>query len=131
MFLETRIIIVLEALKRTPNTINDIDAAFALAGKQKVYQDANGSYYAMQDMSHDICNSVTRTGAETTTQLVDIRDNKLYYVTKLADNNCWMTQNLDLELRGTSTAALTSENTDLSTTVSGTGKVSKIAFACS
>ena len=104
-----------------PNTINDIDAAFAIAGKQKVYQDTNGSYYAMQDMSHDICNSVTRTGAETTTQLVDIRDNKLYYVTKLKDGNCWMTQNLDLELRGTSTAALTSENTDLSTTASGSG----------
>ena len=94
-----------------PNTINDIDAAFAIAGKQKVYQDANGSYYAMQDMSHDICNSVTRTGAETTTQLVDIRDNKLYYVTKLKDNNCWMTQNLDLDL--TSGVALTSELTDL------------------
>ena len=30
-----------------PNVINDIDAAFALAGKQKVYQDENGSYYAM------------------------------------------------------------------------------------
>ena len=104
-----------------PNTINDIDVAFAMAGKQKVYQDNNGSYYAMQDMSHDICNSVTRTGAETTTQLVDIRDNNLYYVTKLADGNCWMTQNLDLDIGGTNVAALTSENTDLSTTTSGSG----------
>lgn len=104
-----------------PNTINDIDAAFAMAGKQKVYQDANGSYYAMQDMTHEICSSVTRSGVETTTQLVDIRDNKLYYATKLADGNCWMTQNLDLCIGCTGTTALTSENTDLSTTASGSG----------
>ena len=104
-----------------PNTINDIDAAFAMNDKQKVYQDANGSYYAMQDMTHEICSSVTRSGVETTTQLVDNRDNKLYYVTKLADGNCWMTQNLDLDIGGANTSTLTSNNTDLSTTASGSG----------
>ncbi len=30
-----------------------------------------------------------------TKQLKDTRDNKMYWVTKLADGNCWMTQNLD------------------------------------
>ena len=104
-----------------PNTINDIDAAFAINGKQKAYQDSKGSYYAMQDMTTDICNSVARTGEATTTQLVDIRDNKLYYVTKLKDGHCWMTQNLDLDIGGTGVAALTSENTDISPTASGSG----------
>ena len=102
-----------------PSTINDIDAAFAAAGKQKVYQDENGSYYAMQDMSTDICNLVVRTGEITSSQLVDIRGNKLYWVTKEKDNHCWMTSNLDLDIGGTNVAALTSENTDISTTASG------------
>ena len=31
-------------------------------------------------------------------QLVDSRDGKTYWVGKLPDNNCWMTQNLDLDL---------------------------------
>ena len=94
-----------------PSTINDIDAAFAAAGKQKVYQDEDGSYYAMQDMSSEICGSVNRTGEVTTTQLADIRDNKLYYVTKLKDGHCWMTQNLDLDLDPDK--PLTSNDTDL------------------
>ena len=96
------------------NTISDIDAAFASAGKQKVYQDSEGSYYAMQDMTSEICNMVVNTGESTTARLVDTRDKNLYYVTKEKDNNCWMTQNLDLELNDTNTAPLTSENTDIS-----------------
>lgn len=31
----------------------------------------------------------------TTQRMTDARDNKKYWVTKLADGNCWMTQNLD------------------------------------
>ena len=99
------------------STTITFDDAFARAGKQKVYQDTNGSYYAMQDMTSDICYSVA---FDTSTQLVDIRDNKLYYVTKLKDNNCWMTQNLDLAI-GSTNVSLTSENTDISTTASGSG----------
>ena len=100
----------------TPSTINDLDAAFAIAGKPKIYynQSGNGPYFSMQDMTSDICNSVTRTGEPTTTQLVDIRDNNLYYVTKLADGKCWMPQNLDLAI-GSTNVPLTSENTDIST----------------
>ena len=104
-----------------PSTINDIDAAFAVAGKQKVYQDEESSYYAMQDMTTDICNLVTRTGESTTSQLVDIRDNNLYFVTKEKDGHCWMTQNLDLDINGENTKPLNSENTDISTTASGSG----------
>ena len=99
------------------NTITDLEAAFAMAGKEKVYYDENnnGPYFAMQDMTHDICTSVTRNGEITTTQLVDIRDKKSYYVTKLKDGHCWMTENLDLSIGGTGVAALNSNNTDIST----------------
>ena len=43
-------------------------------------------------------------------QLKDTRDNKLYWVAKLADGNCWMTQNLDLDI---STAGLSATDTDI------------------
>ncbi len=35
--------------------------------------------------------------------LKDSRDNKLYYVAKLADGNCWMTENLDFDIDSTKT----------------------------
>ena len=102
-----------------------LEHAFALAGKQKVdLYDNNGtnstdsstgefigSFYKMQDMETSICESTTLVDEQNTLQLVDIRDNKLYWVTKLQDGHCWMTQNLDLEL--SSSVALTSETTDL------------------
>ena len=54
-------------------------------------------------------------------QVIDIRDGKQYWVTRLADGHIWMTQNLDLEIGGTNTAPLNSNNTDISTTASGSG----------
>ena len=45
--------------------------------------------------------------------LIDSRDNKKYLVAKLADGECWMTQNLGLDLSTGTT--LTSSNTDLNT----------------
>lgn len=48
----------------------------------------------MQEMNYYICNN-NRPG--TTGQLKDNRDGKVYWVTKLADGNCWMTQNLDYD----------------------------------
>ena len=45
----------------------------------------------MQDMTSGICTN-TREGY--TKQLVDTRDGKSYWVAKLKDGNCWMTQNL-------------------------------------
>ncbi|MBQ6487371.1 hypothetical protein IJI89_03015 [Candidatus Saccharibacteria bacterium] len=44
-------------------------------------------------------------------RLKDSRDNKDYYIAKLADGNVWMTQNLDLDLSTGTT--LTSGNTDI------------------
>ena len=103
------------------NTIPDLDTAFAAAGKMKDYEEGGNSYYAMQDMDSQICSLVGNTGASTAAQLVDMRDNNLYWVAKLDDGKCWMTSNLDLDIGGTNVAVLTSENTDISTTASGSG----------
>ncbi len=97
------------------NTIPDLDTAFAAAGKMKVYEEGSSSYYAMQDMDSQICSFVSGTGASTATQLVDTRDNNLYWVAKLEDGKCWMTSNLDLDIGGLNTAPLNSNNTDIST----------------
>ena len=67
-------------------------------------------YYKMQDMTHDICNNVDIEESEL--QLIDVRDNKIYWVAKLKDGNCWMTQNLELDLIANS-AILNSINTDI------------------
>ena len=65
------------------------DKAFANAGKTKY-----NNYYKMQDASGSICTAVDE--GETTT-LIDVRgDNQTYSVAKLADDKCWMTENLNL-----------------------------------
>lgn len=51
----------------------------------------------MQDMSPAACEAAS---IGDTKQLTDSRDQKKYWVAKLADGNCWMTQNLDLDLNG-------------------------------
>ena len=56
--------------------------------------------------------------------LVDARDGKTYMVAKYADGNCWMTQNLALEL--SATTALTSATTDLNTKNSWTPEFSTV-----
>ena len=50
----------------------------------------------MQDMQTHICE---HTPIGDTKQLIDLRDSKKYWVAKLADGNCWMTQNLDFDLK--------------------------------
>ena len=69
----------------------------------------------MQDVTS--CPSSLPTGTQYT--LTDKRDGKTYTVSKLADNKCWMTQNLDLDIGGADTAPLTSENTNINTSGSG------------
>ena len=63
----------------------------------------------MQEMTSTICADAAENDI---TQLTDTRDGKKYWVTKLADGNCWMTQNLDLDL--STSEALTPENSDVS-----------------
>ena len=65
--------------------------AYASEGKTMI----NG-FYTMQDMTSTICSKVEAIGSQL--QVLDIRDNKVYWIAKLADGNCWMTQNLDLDL---------------------------------
>ena len=43
--------------------------------------------------------------------LVDSRDNRAYFVAKLVDGNCWMTENLDFDIDSNET--YTKDNTDL------------------
>ncbi len=54
----------------------------------------NAGITTMQQMNSTLCKSAPENA---TSQLRDERDGKLYWVTKLKDNNCWMTQNLDYD----------------------------------
>ena len=63
----------------------------------------------MQDMTPEIC---AASSENETKRLIDARDQKLYWVAKLKDGNCWMTQNLDLDLD--SSKPLTSADSDIS-----------------
>lgn len=70
----------------------------------------------LQEMTPEVCaNTSTPSvsdGANTPQyQLIDMRDNKTYWVAKLADGSCWMTQNLDLNL--TTDMVLTPADTDI------------------
>ena len=87
--------------KPTPVTLSE---SYASEDKTMI----NG-YYTMQDMTSTICEKTEAIGAQL--QVLDKRDNKLYWISKLADNHCWMTQNLDLDL--SHNKPLTSEDTDL------------------
>lgn len=52
----------------------------------------------MQDLTPRECLREVKVGE--TKQLIDKRDGNKYWVTKLADNNCWMTQNLAFDIKG-------------------------------
>lgn len=72
-------------------TVMGFEQAYAAAGKVK-----HGSYYAMQDMTSEICSNVTASSEQSTATLIDTRDNNTYTIAKLLDGKCWMTQNLRL-----------------------------------
>lgn len=69
----------------------------------------------MQEMTSGICaNALDRdSNGEITGQLKDIRDGNYYWVSKLADGKCWMTQNLALDLSTSRT--LTTIDSDVTT----------------
>ena len=62
----------------------------------------------MQEMTPEICAAAEEGD---TMRLKDSRDDKMYWVAKLKDGNCWMTQNLDLDLSG---HTLTPSDSDVS-----------------
>lgn len=49
----------------------------------------------MQQMTTSICSAAE---VNDTAYLRDTRDNNYYWITKLLDGNCWMSQNLDLDI---------------------------------
>ena len=49
-------------------------------------------------------------------QVMDKRDNKIYWVSKLKDGNIWMTQNLDLDLSVAANQTLTPATSNVTTT---------------
>ena len=79
--------------KPTPTTLAEAYANYYSATNKTM---RNG-YYVMQDMADShICENTEAIGSEL--QVIDIRDDKVYWIAKLADGKCWMTQNLDLDL---------------------------------
>lgn len=100
-------------------TATSLEMAYEDSGAERVTV-GNGEYFTMQDMTPLICAMTDDIPSEI--QAVDVRDNKLYWITKLADGHCWMTQNLDLDLD--SSVALTSDTTNLKTVSSWTPSVS-------
>ena len=72
-----------------------LEEAYQNAGKSK--KTINGKqYYAMQDMTSTICSNVTVEDDQI--QVYDNRDDKIYWIAKLKDGHCWMTQNLDHDI---------------------------------
>lgn len=69
----------------------------------------------MQEMTPEICANAEESD---TAQLVDRRDNKKYWIAKLKDGRCWMTQNLALDLSTSTT--LTADDSNITNGVNFT-----------
>ncbi|MBR5647363.1 DUF4179 domain-containing protein [Candidatus Saccharibacteria bacterium] len=88
-----------------------LEESYENAGAEKITV-GSSSYYTMQSMTPEICEQAV----ESELQVADSRDEKIYWIAKLKDGKCWMTQNLDLDLVHTENdadALYTHENTDL------------------
>lgn len=88
-------------------SLQKFDKTYEKAGALNIKQ-------IMQRIDAERCRSLTLNEQY---EAKDARDGTIYYIAKLIDGNCWMTQNLDLEL--SAEQALTSNDTDLN--VLGTG----------
>ena len=99
----------------TANTpIITLEESFAAHSKTKTTIGGN-QYYAMQDMTPAICEYVNVIPSQL--QVYDNRDNTIYTIGKLADNRCWLLDNLALDLSNPTTlAALSNINTNASST---------------
>lgn len=80
---------------------------FSAVANPKASPDLAGITY-MQEMTPEVC---AKTAEGTEVRLVDSRDGNKYYVAKLKDGNCWMTQNLAFDLK--EGEVLTTEESDL------------------
>ena len=96
----------------TSRTLRTFDQAYATAGKTKY-----NSYYTIQDMTSGICSNVDLANLGVIGQVIDTRDNEVYYVGKLKDNKCWMLDNLRLDLTDSTVLnSLTTSNTHVDAT---------------
>ena len=83
----------------TPINPIGIEGAMRIAGKQKI----NG-YYKIQDMNSTICGNVDQYGGDGMAEVIDVRDNNIYHIAKLADDRCWILDNLVLDPTDPTTA---------------------------
>ena len=92
-------------------------------GLEEAYQNANKTkktiggkqYYAMQDMNSTICSNTTVIGD--VIEVYDTRDNTIYRIGKLADNRCWLLDNLALDLTASGASTnITAANTNADAT---------------
>ncbi len=83
-----------------------LEESYAAAGKTKY-----AGYYKLQDMTSAICAATVAVDEESQMRAIDVRDGKVYWIAKLRDGHCWMTQNLDLDLDNSVT--YTHADTDL------------------
>ena len=98
------------------NTVNILTFTASSAGiETRVKTNTAKKYYIlrtpsnitqMQQMQTSVCNAMNVGGTKT---LTDVRDDNTYTVAKLADENCWMTENLRL----VGPLTITSSNSDI------------------
>lgn len=86
-----------------------LEQALIDAGKEKVTV-GNNKYYKIQDVNTAICNATTDTTG--TLEVVDVRDNTIYHISKFADNRCWLLDNLALDLTNTNVKNAMYDSTD-------------------
>ncbi len=87
-----------------------LEEAYQNAGKTKATIGGK-QYYAMQDMTSTICSNATVIGD--VIEVYDTRDNTIYHIGKLADNKCWLLDNLALDLTNSTVLNnLTADNTN-------------------
>ena len=92
----------------TPNyTPISIAQSYILSEKTRVVANDGHSYFSMQDMTPEICNRIDKLDDQM--QVVDERDGKVYWMAKLRDGNCWMTQNLDFDIASDNVVPATSD----------------------
>ena len=95
-------------------TIVSFEQAFA---QNNISKYNNTNYYSMQSLNSAICSLVSR---RQTITLIDSRDDSTYEVIKLEDGNCWMRDNLALDVADASVQAnLTNATTNASNTSLG------------